>query len=103
MSIAAHPGIANTNNPGKMERNLLMKVYKISFSYIIQPSAMGALPQIRASVDLNVKSGDIYGPGGVLELSGHPVLVQSKRTALDIENAQRLWKVSEKLTSVTFQ
>jgi len=103
MSIAAHPGIANTNNPGKMERNLLMKVYKISFSYIIQPPAMGALPLIRASVDNNVKSGEIYGPGGMLELSGHPVLVQPKRRALDIENAQRLWKVSEKLTSVTFQ
>ena len=103
LSIAAHPGIANTNNPGKMERNLLMKVYKISFSYIIQPPAMGALPQIRASVDPNVKSGDIYGPGGMLELSGHPVLVQPKRTALDIDNARKLWVVSEKLTSVTFQ
>jgi len=102
LSVAAHPGIANTNNPTKMDRNLLMKVYKISFSYIIQSPAMGALPEIRASVDLNVKSGQIYGPGGMLELSGNPVLVQPKRTALDIENAHKLWTVSEKLTSVTF-
>ena len=79
-----------------------MKVYKISFSYIIQSPAMGALPEIRASVDLNVKSGQIYGPGGMLELSGNPVLVQPKRTALDIENAHKLWAISEKLTSVTF-
>ena len=102
LSVAAHPGIANTNNPTKMDRNLLMKVYKISFSYIIQSPAMGALPEIRASVDPDVKSGQVYGPGGMLELSGNPVLVQPKRTALDIENAHKLWTVSEKLTSVTF-
>jgi len=102
LAIAAHPGIANTNNPGKMDRNLLMKVYKISFSYIIQSPAMGALPEIRASVDLNVKSGQAFGPGGMLELSGHPVLVQPKRSSLDIDNARKLWAVSERLTSVTF-
>jgi len=102
LAIAAHPGIANTNNPGKMDRNLLMKVYKISFSYIIQSPAMGALPEIRASVDLNVKSGQVFGPGGMLELSGHPVLVQPKRSSLDIDNARKLWAVSERLTSVTF-
>jgi len=85
------------------EAKLLMKIYKLLLSEIIQSPSMGALPEIRASVDPNVKGGDYYGPGGMLELSGHPVLVQPKQTAFDTENAQKLWEVSEKLTSVKYQ
>ncbi len=103
MAIAAHPGIASTKNPGKAEKNMLMKIYKISFSFIIQPPNMGAMPEIRASVDPDIKPGDFYGPGGMLELSGHPVRVQSKLSATDAEIAHKLWEVSEKLTSVTYK
>jgi NAD(P)-dependent dehydrogenase (short-subunit alcohol dehydrogenase family) len=103
MAVAAHPGISNTNNPGKAEKNMLMKIYKISFSFIIQPPNMGAMSEIRASVDPDIKSGDFYGPGGMLELSGHPVRVQSKLSATDVEIAHKLWEVSEKLTSVTYK
>jgi NAD(P)-dependent dehydrogenase (short-subunit alcohol dehydrogenase family) len=103
LALAAHPGIANTKNSGKEERTFLMKIYKLSFSYLIQPPSMGSLSEIRASVDLNVKSGDFYGPGNLLELSGHPVLVQPKPTALDAAAANKLWDISQKLTSVTFK
>lgn len=103
MAVAAHPGMSNTKNSSRIDRGLLMKFYNASFSHIIQQPSMGALPEIRASVDLSVKPSEYYGPGGVLELSGHPVLVRPKRTALDIENARKLWEVSEKLTSVTYQ
>ena len=103
LAIAAHPGIYDTNNPNEDESNILMKMYKLSCSYIIQPPTMGALPEIRVSVDQSVKSGEFYGPGGVLELSGHPVLVQPKQTALDKESAHKLWEVSKRLTSVMYQ
>ena len=103
MALAAHPGISNTNKPSREESNLLLKIYKLSFSYIIQPPAMGALPEIRASVDPFVKPGEFYGPGGMLELSGYPVPVHPKRSAFDIESAQKLWTISEKLTSVTYE
>jgi len=103
IAVAAHPGIANTNNPSSVaEKNMLMKIYKLSFSSIIQPPSLGALPEIRASVDLDVKGGDFYGPGGLLELSGHPTLVSPKQTALDAAKAHKLWVVSENLTAVTY-
>ena len=103
IAVAAHPGIANTNNPSSVaEKNMLMKIYKLSFSSIIQPPSLGALPEIRASVDLHVKGGDFYGPGGLLELSGHPTQVRPKRTALDASIAHKLWLVSENLTAVTY-
>jgi len=102
-SMAAHPGISSTNNPSrKEETNMLMKIYKLSFSSIIQPASMGALPEIRASVDPNVKPNDYFGPGGLLELSGHPVLVRPKSSALDVDTAHRLWEISETLTSVKY-
>jgi len=103
IAVAAHPGISETNNSSGAESNLLMKFYNLSFSYIVQQAHIGALPEIRASVDPNVRSGDYYGPGGVLELSGNPVLVQPKSTAFDVESAHKLWEVSEKLTSVIYQ
>jgi len=103
MAIAAHPGIANTKNSGKEEKTLLKNIDKLSFSYLIQPPSMGALPEIRASVDPKVNSGDFYVPGGLLELSGNPVVVQPKFTSFDVEQAYKLWVVSERLTSVTFQ
>jgi len=102
-ALAAHPGLSNTNNPSrKEETNMLMKIYKLSVSFIIQPASMGALPEIRASVDPSVKPNDFYGPGGLLELSGHPALVHPRSTAMDVETAHKLWEVSETLTSVKF-
>ena len=103
ISVAAHPGVTNKNKTSLREAKLLMKIYKLLLSEIIQSPSMGALPEIRASVDPNVKGGEYYGPGGMLELSGHPALVQPKQTAFDTENAQKLWEVSEKLTSVKYQ
>ena len=103
MAVAAHPGISKTNNSMEAESNLLMKFYQLSVSYIVQPASMGALPEIRASVDPSVKAGEYYGPGGVLELSGYPVLVQPKSIALDMESAHNLWEISERLTKVKYQ
>ncbi|MDR3652115.1 MAG: oxidoreductase [Paludibacter sp.] len=102
IAVAAHPGVSNTYSSEREETSFSMKLFKTLFSYIMQSAAMGALPQIRASVDSTVKSGEFYGPRGFLQLSGYPELVKPKRTALDIANAHKLWEVSEKLTSVKF-
>jgi len=102
MAVAAHPGISNTRNLGREQKNLLLKIYNLSLQDVIQPASMGALPEIRASVDPDIHPGDYFGPGGMLEFSGYPVLVKPKKIVFDPEIAQRLWNVSEKLTSVTY-
>jgi hypothetical protein len=63
---------------------------------------MGALPQIRASVDPHVKGGEFYGPNGFMELKGYPVKVQSNSRSHNTEDARKLWEVSERLTGVKF-
>ena len=42
--------------------------------------------------------GQYYGPGGFMEQRGFPVLVQSSEASYNLDDAQRLWQVSEELT-----
>lgn len=70
---------------------------------LMQSQDMGALPQIRASVDENVKGGEFYGPDGFNEMKGFPVLVKSNSASHNLEDARKLWEVSEKITGVKFE
>ena len=63
---------------------------------------MGALPQLRAAVDPNVQGGDYYGPDGFNEMKGSPVKVKSIPASYNTEDAKQLWKLSEKLTGITY-
>ena len=64
---------------------------------------MGALPQLRASVDPDVKGSEYYGPDGKREWKGYPVVVQSNEASYNQQDAARLWEVSESLTGVKFE
>ncbi|HKK81349.1 MAG TPA: oxidoreductase, partial [Prolixibacteraceae bacterium] len=102
ISLAAHPGGSNTRLAGHLEESGFMKVVSKVLRGIMQSAAIGALPQIRASIDPNVKGGEYYGPGGIGEIAGYPVLVNSTPASHNIEDAKKLWDVSEKLTGVTY-
>ena len=64
---------------------------------------MGALPEIRAAVDPEVKGGTYYGPDGKKERRGYPVVVESNAASHDLQDAAKLWEESEKLTGVQFK
>jgi hypothetical protein len=65
---------------------------------------MGAMTQIRASVDNDVKGGDYYGPfNGINEMTGYPVLVKSNKASHNMDDAKKLWEISENLTGVKFK
>lgn len=102
ISVAAHPGGSNTRLAGHLEDSGFMKIVSKVLRGIMQSAAKGALPQIRASVDPNVKGGEYYGPGGIGEIAGYPVLVKSTPASQNMEDARRLWDASEKLTGVTY-
>jgi len=100
ISVAAHPGLANT---GWVENNisgfmkLIMKLMTLT-SY--QSAEMGALPLLRAATDAEVKSGSYYGPEN--DTKGYPVEVNASDHAYDEADAKKLWELSEKLTGVDF-
>jgi hypothetical protein len=102
ISVAAHPGVSNTNLARFLEDKLIFKILKPMMMPFMQSQDMGALPQIRASVDVNVKGGEYYGPDGFNEMKGFPVLVKSNAASHNFEDARKLWEVSEKLTGIKF-
>ena len=102
IAVAAHPGVAMTNLARYLEGKLFYKILYPFFKGFAQDQAMGALPQIRASVDPEVKGGEYYGPDGRNEMKGYPVKVPSSAAARNPEDAARLWEESVRLTG-TYQ
>jgi len=102
MAVAAHPGVSMTNLANHLKGTFFFNVFKLLSPFVTHPVANGALPQIRAAVDPDVKSGTYYGPNGFNEMKGAPVVVQSNKPSHSLEDAKKLWEVSEQLTGVKF-
>ena len=99
-SLAAHPGIARTElqptalaNGGNRAEALAYRLMDPLF----QSAAMGALPQLHAATAASAQGGEHYGPGGWGGLRGYPALCRLAPAALDPEQRQRLWALSEEL------
>jgi len=103
ISVAAHPGVAMTNLARHVEGKFLFKILTPLFKMMAQDQAMGALPQIRASVSRQVKGSEYFGPDGKKEYKGYPVLVPSNEASHNLEDAAKLWEESEKLTGVKIE
>ncbi len=101
-SVAAHPGIANTNLTRHIENKALFKVVGPLLGFMTQDSFNGALPGIRAATDQMVIGGEYFGPSGFQEFKGDPTVVLPITAAYDVMDAKTLWKKSEELTGVEF-
>lgn len=102
MALSAHPGGSNTNLGNHLSSNVLMRIAFTLMTPLMQSSAMGALPSIRAAVDPQANKGEYYGPNGFMETRGYPVVVKSNEASHNQADAKRLWEESEKLTGVTY-
>lgn len=98
LALAAHPGGSQTNLDQHVNKMWWFKLIRPLFYAMTQSAAMGALPEIRASVDPDVKGGQYYGPDR--EMTGYPVIVKSNKASHNSEDARKLWEESEKLTGV---
>ena len=99
VALAAHPGVSHTelgrHIPG--ERRLRPLVRRTT-----QPAETGALATLRAATDPSAEGGQYYGPGGAMEIRGHPVAVTSNRRSHNPDTQQRLWAASQQLTDVSY-
>lgn len=106
ISLAAHPGYAATNlqlvGPEITKSKIARAFMSLGNAVLAQSPEMGALPSLRAATDPSAEGGQYYGPSGINELRGPPVLVKANRRARDGESAERLWDVSTRLTGVTY-
>jgi len=100
ISVAAHPGGANTSVPGT--KNDLSRLERFFFGLISQSAAMGALPQLYAATEEHITGGELVGPGGISKSRGYPKVDPQASNEYDRSAATRLWEVSEELTGVTY-
>jgi NAD(P)-dependent dehydrogenase (short-subunit alcohol dehydrogenase family) len=94
---AAHPGYTAT----ELQRN--MGVFEFLNSIFAQDVSIGSLPTLRAATEGGLKGKEYFGPGGLMEMWGNPVRVESNELSKDGTIAKKLWEVSEKLTGVKFE
>ncbi|HSM72842.1 MAG TPA: oxidoreductase [Anaerolineales bacterium] len=99
IATAAHPGLTNT---ALADHLFGVKFLRPILGRLIQNSAMGALPTLRAAVDPTAKGGQYYGPGNPGETSGYPIVVRSNRASHNKSDARQLWLISEELTGLKF-
>ncbi len=106
ISVAAHPGYANTNlqavGPQMEGSRLQAGMMKLANRVLAQSQEMGALPTLFAATAPAVKGGDYVGPGGFMEQRGYPVKVRSNAASYDVATARRLWEGSSDLTGVDY-
>lgn len=106
MSVAAHPGVANTNlfrqgKYGAIESGIRRGV-GAAIGVFLNSEAQGAVPTLFAATAPEVIDGGYYGPQGFEEMRGGdagPAKVEPQ--ALDQAAAARLWSECERLTGIT--
>jgi NAD(P)-dependent dehydrogenase (short-subunit alcohol dehydrogenase family) len=105
MSVAAHPGVANTNlfrvgDFSPMERRVRHWV-GLAIATLLNTETEGALPTLFAATAPDAEDGGYYGPQGLLEMRGGDVgPAKVAPHALDEAVAARLWAQCERLTGI---
>jgi NAD(P)-dependent dehydrogenase (short-subunit alcohol dehydrogenase family) len=104
LSNAAHPGWARTdlisNGPGGA--GLFALASRFAAPILSQSAADGALPILFAATSCEAQGGAYYGPTGYYELNGPPGCARIATQARNLDAANMLWELSEKMTHVSF-
>lgn len=106
-SLAVHPGYANTRlqeKAGESRGSSIMKyAARTANTIFAQSPEKGALPMLYAATEDDVGGGDFIGPGGLMNMRGYPEKQRSSQDSYNMEEAEKLWKISEELTGVNFE
>jgi NAD(P)-dependent dehydrogenase (short-subunit alcohol dehydrogenase family) len=107
ISVACHPGYANTNlqrvGPTLHGSRVRVAFYRVANALFAQSAERGAWPTLYAATAPDVRGGDYIGPDGAGEIAGWPKKVEASRAAYDEDAARRLWEVSVQRTGVDYR
>lgn len=98
ISVAAHPGIADTELSRYIPKPLMLMAPL--FRPLFNTPAQGAWPTLCAATSDQVAGGDYYGPSKRGETAGPARKVQSTRRSHNLETARKLWDLSIEMTGV---
>jgi NAD(P)-dependent dehydrogenase (short-subunit alcohol dehydrogenase family) len=99
IALAAHPGTARTEL-GKTGTSTTNFVMRRLTPVLTRTGVQGCEAQVRAMVDPNATGREYYGPK--YQMFGAPVKVTPSKRARNMNDAQRLWELSEELTGVRY-
>ena len=107
LSVAAHPGVANTNLFQTGERSAIESGARRVMGHLIaaflNTDTEGALATLYAATAPDVAGGGYYGPQGFQEMCGEEIgPARLAPQALDTAAAARLWDICEDLTGIKF-
>jgi NAD(P)-dependent dehydrogenase (short-subunit alcohol dehydrogenase family) len=107
MSVAAHPGVANSNLflVGKFSpiELTMRRGASTLIGTLLNTEADGAVPTLFAATAAEAVSGGYYGPQGLFEMRGGDVgVAKVYPQARDEAAAARLWSECEQLTGGSF-
>lgn len=109
-SNLSHPGVAATNllaarpEVGRARDTLQVRVIRaLSRRGVLLGTVETALlPALHAATSPDARGGRLYGPDGLGHLGGAPAEQSLYRPLRSTEDAERVWTLSEELTSVSF-
>jgi NAD(P)-dependent dehydrogenase (short-subunit alcohol dehydrogenase family) len=103
LSMAAHPGYAQTNLQFAGPKWWEQAIMRVTNPVLGQSAEMGALPTLYAATAPDVPGGSFVGPDGPFEQRGYPKIVTAASRAYREDDWRRLWEVSEELTGVHYE
>lgn len=101
LSVAAHPGLSITELVRHFPKWLLLLGKPIT-GLITHTPDKGAIPTLYAALGNDVQGGEYFGPQGYAEWTGKPGRAKSFPQSHDLSTAEKLWKLSEQITGVSF-
>jgi NAD(P)-dependent dehydrogenase (short-subunit alcohol dehydrogenase family) len=107
ISVAAHPGVAETSlfkvGSGKGIAAVAERAIATTIGALLNSDGEGALPTLFAATATTAVGGEYYGPQGFQEMRGGDVgVAKVSEAAKDGAAAARLWGACEDLTGVRF-
>lgn len=106
MSVAAHPGVANTNLFQGTQHHAIERLVRrgvgVAIGVFLNSEADGSVPTLFAATSPDAVDGGYYGPQGFEEMRGGdagPAKIAPQ--ALDQADAARLWSECERLTGIS--
>lgn len=102
-AVASHPGLTATGLvTSGMGQGLMARIANLFNNAFAQTPINGALPSIAAAAEPGLAPLSFLGPDGMGEWRGKPKLVKLPPRAEDGAAAERLWRMSETLTGISY-
>lgn len=105
-SMAVAPGLTRSNvltgGANGTRGRLYGSLTRLLVRTALRPTPEGAKTSLYAATTPALPGGSYVVPDGAFQLRGEPVLRGRERAVRDRTTAQRLWRLSEELTGVTY-